>query len=189
MSIKEALSICGSLSRPGKMPGRSYALPAQHCRLGSVLKLVPGSVCARCYALRGRYAFPKVRRAMEKRFLALSHPKWVEAITTLICRSGEKHVRWHDSGDLQNLEHLRKIIAVARKLPQVRFSDLVIKALIAATKAEEKAVNRVGQLSLTAVWVFQKVSRSLLGIPARWVEKNRSAAWRSKSSLKSQRAA
>jgi hypothetical protein len=68
-------------------------------------------------------------------------------------------------------------------------ADPVIKALIAVTKAEEKAVNRVGHLSLTAVGTFQKVSRSLLGIPARWIRKNRSAAWRSKSRLTSQRAA
>jgi len=42
--------------QPSKMPGHGYALPAQRCRLGSLLQLIPKSVCHYCYALRGRYA-------------------------------------------------------------------------------------------------------------------------------------
>jgi len=121
LSLKEALAICGPLSSPGKMPGRAYALPAKDCRLGALLQSVPGTVCAHCYALRGRYVFPKVSRAMEKRPAGISHPQWVQALTTLIRRSGETHFRWHDSGDIQNLEHLRKIVAVALKLFRVKF--------------------------------------------------------------------
>jgi hypothetical protein len=29
--------------------------------------------------------------------------------------------RWHDSGDIQSVEHLDKIVQVARNLPQIRF--------------------------------------------------------------------
>jgi hypothetical protein len=121
ISEREARSICGSLSKPSKMPGHAYSLPAEQCKLGSFLRHIPRAVCAYCYALRGRYVFPVVRRAMEKRLASISHPQWVEAITTLIRRSGKKHFRWHDSGDIQNLEHLRKIVAVAWKLPRVKF--------------------------------------------------------------------
>src|SRR5439155_3491496 len=52
---------------------------------------------------------------------SLSNPRWVNAITTLIRRSGDRYFRWHDSGDLQNLEHLRNIIQVCNNLPHVRF--------------------------------------------------------------------
>jgi hypothetical protein len=121
LTTKEALAICGSLSNPSKMPGHGYALPAQRCRLGSLLQLIPKSVCHYCYALRGRYLFLVVRRAMEKRFSSLSDPRWVEAISTLIYRSGDRHFRWHDSGDLQGLEHLRKIVRVCLNLPRVKF--------------------------------------------------------------------
>ena len=31
------------------------------------------------------------------------------------------HFRWHDSGDIQNLHHLRNIVAVCRNLPHVKF--------------------------------------------------------------------
>jgi len=121
MSKKEALSICGSLSNPGKMPCHGYALPAHRCRLGSLLQLIPKTVCHHCYAMRGRYLFPVVRAAMERRFASLSDPRWVEAVSTLIHRSGDRHFRWHDSGDLRDLEHLRNIVRVALNLPRVRF--------------------------------------------------------------------
>jgi protein gp88 len=121
LTVREAVAICGSLSRPSKMPGHGYALPASRCRLGSLLQLLPKAVCRHCYALRGRYVFPAVRAAMERRFQSLSDPRWVEAISTLILRSGDRHFRWHDSGDLQGLEHLEKIIQVCRNLPHVRF--------------------------------------------------------------------
>lgn len=121
LTTKEALAICGPLSKPGKMPGHGYALPAQRCRLGSFLQHLPKAVCHYCYALRGRYLFPRVRAAMEKRASSLSDPRWVEAVSTLIYRSGNRYFRWHDSGDLQDIEHLRKIIQVCNKLKHVRF--------------------------------------------------------------------
>jgi len=121
LSVKEALAICGPLSKPGKMPGHGYALPAHRCRLGSFLQLIPKAVCHYCYALRGRYLFPKVRAAMEKRISSLTDPRWVEAVSTLTYRSGDRYFRWHDSGDLQNIEHLRKIIQVCTNLPHIRF--------------------------------------------------------------------
>jgi len=58
---------------------------------------------------------------MENRLASLSHPRWVEAITTLIRRSGDAYFRWHDSGDIQSLEHLENMITVARNLPKVKF--------------------------------------------------------------------
>lgn len=69
LTTKEAEAICGSLSNPSKMPGHGYALPASRCRLGSLLQLIPKTVCHYCYALRGRYLFPVVRAAMEKKVL------------------------------------------------------------------------------------------------------------------------
>src|SRR6266571_3467810 len=97
LTVKDALAICGPLSSPGTMPCHSYALPAQRCRLGSFLQQLPKAICHYCYALRGRYLFPKVRAAMEKRIESLSDPRWVDAITTLIYRSRDRFFRWHDS--------------------------------------------------------------------------------------------
>jgi hypothetical protein len=121
MTRREALAICGPLSDPGKMPGHGYALPASNCRLGSLLRHVRGTVCFYCYARRGRYGYPAVKNAMQKRFSGIFHPRWVEAISTLIRWSGDRYFRWHDSGDLQGSVHLRNIIAVCRNLPDVKF--------------------------------------------------------------------
>ena len=121
LSVKQALAICGSLSSPSKMPGHGYALPAYRCRIGSLLQLIPKAICHYCYALRGRYLFPVVRAAMEKRFSSLSDPRWADAVSTLIYRSGDHYFRWHDSGDLRDLDHLQKIVRVCRNLPRVKF--------------------------------------------------------------------
>ena len=101
MLKKEAREITGGLSAPNKMPGQSINLPAWNCKTGVKLQAVKGSVCAGCYAMKGRYRFPNVREAMDKRLAALTDPRWVDAMVTLI--SGEKWFRWHDSGDIQSI--------------------------------------------------------------------------------------
>jgi hypothetical protein len=68
LTKKQAVAICGSLSNPSKMPGHGYALSAYRCRIGSLLQLIPKAICHSCYALRGRYLFPRVKAAMDKRF-------------------------------------------------------------------------------------------------------------------------
>src|SRR5713101_2665598 len=121
LTTKEATAICASLSNPSKMPGHGYALPAHRCRIGSLLQLLPKAICHYCYALRGRYLFPRVKAAMEKRFSSLSDPRWSDAVSTLIYRSKDRYFRWHDSGDLKDFEHLRQIVQVCRNLPRVKF--------------------------------------------------------------------
>jgi len=58
---------------------------------------------------------------MEKRVSSLTDPRWVEAVSTLIHHSQDRYFRWHDSGDLQDTLHLRKIIQVCKNLPHVKF--------------------------------------------------------------------
>ncbi len=118
---KQAEAICGTLSKPSKMPCHGFSTPADACQVGSQLRKIPGSVCAGCYALKGRYRFPNVQRAMEFRLGNLYHPQWVEAISFLIRSTGQAFFRWHDSGDLQSLAHLINIVRVAEELPHVQF--------------------------------------------------------------------
>ena len=108
MLKKEAKEITGGLSAPSKMPGAAYNLPAQGCITGAKLQAVEGSVCAGCYSLKGRYNFPNVKAALQRRLKSLDHPQWVEAMTTLVKK--KKHFRWHDSGDIQSVVHLKKIL-------------------------------------------------------------------------------
>ena len=117
----DALAIAGPLSKPSKMPCHGYSLPAKACQMGTVLHKIKGSTCAKCYALKGRYRFPNVQRAMERRLQAINHPNWPQAMAILINATGESHFRWHDSGDLQSLSHLLNIVTIANLLPQVQF--------------------------------------------------------------------
>ena len=79
-TLAEARAVAHTLSSPSKMPGYGYSIPAFRCKIGSLLRQIKGTVCNSCYALKGRYVFPVVKDAMERRFSALSHPQWVEAM-------------------------------------------------------------------------------------------------------------
>ena len=70
MLKKEANKITGGLSKPSKMPGPAYNLPAAACITGAKLVKIPGSVCAGCYALKGRYRFKNVQDALQRRLQA-----------------------------------------------------------------------------------------------------------------------
>lgn len=121
MKVSEAAEITGGLSRPSKMPGPAYSLPAKDCKIGSALAKLPGTTCHNCYALKGRYSFPNVQNALSRRLASLSNPLWIEAMVTQIRSSKTAWFRWHDSGDIQSIEHLAKIVEVCRQLPKVKF--------------------------------------------------------------------
>jgi hypothetical protein len=131
MTIKQALEIAGPLGYPSKMPGTSYGISARACITGAKLATVPGSTCEGCYALKANYLYPSVAMAHEKRLRGIAHAAWSVAMVTLINAAHERGTgrngaiesgwhRWHDSGDLQSVEHLTKICAVAAMTPHIR---------------------------------------------------------------------
>src|SRR5215475_1753281 len=134
MSLKEAYAIVGSLGYPSKMPGTSYGISARKCITGAKLTKVPGSVCHGCYALKGNYLYPDIKKSHRKRLKSLTDPRWTGAMVELLTHMHSRDARgrarkgrngrivpgwhrWHDSGDLQSVEHLTKICAVAALTP------------------------------------------------------------------------
>lgn len=119
---KKALSeYVGGLSKPSKMPGYSYGIPAAECKTGSKLRKVEGSTCSGCYALKGSYtAYPAVIPAQYRRLETITKPLWTEVMAELIRRTKQDVFRWHDSGDLQSVEHLANICKVAEMTPDIR---------------------------------------------------------------------
>jgi hypothetical protein len=123
---KQAEEVIGGLSRPSKMPCYGYSISAFRCKRGGELAVIPGSVCHDCYARKGRYAFGNVQNALERRHeklqLALSSPtyreQFVDAFVHLLNK--EEYFRWHDSGDLQSLEHLELIAYIAEATDHVQ---------------------------------------------------------------------
>ena len=121
MLKKEATAITGGLSKPNKMPGPSINLPAVACITGAKLVKVKGSTCSGCYALKGRYRFKNVRDAMKRRLDRLHDPRWIDAMVTLIkgrhWQKPQPVFRWHDSGDIQSVQHLKNIFEVCKQTP------------------------------------------------------------------------
>lgn len=120
MKAKELKEITGGLSKPSKMPGFSYNLPASKCITGSKLVNVKNSVCSGCYALKGRYRFSNVKNAMQRRLDSIDHPLWIQAMAASIIETKTEFFRWHDSGDLQSLDHLKKIFQVCELTPGIK---------------------------------------------------------------------
>ena len=120
MNTKEAWALVGGLSKPSKMPGWSIGIPAKECKTGKKLRQIKNSVCEGCYALKGCYVFKVVQEAQYKRLEAIQHPDWVEAMATLINSKKPDVFRWHDSGDVQDVDHLEKIFKVCELTPSKR---------------------------------------------------------------------
>ena len=119
MKVKDAKEITGSLTRTSKMPGLSYSLPAWECKTGSKLRKVKGSVCASCYALKGNYTrYKAIKAAQYVRLKSLQDSRWIEAMTAQVKRS--EYFRWHDAGDVQDLQHLNNIFKICEATPDTK---------------------------------------------------------------------
>ena len=148
MNKDELKQITGGLSKPSKMPGFSYNLPATKCITGAKLVKIPGSVCSGCYALKGRYRFPNVKDAMQRRLDSINHPLWTKAMATSIIETKTGFFRWHDSGDLQSLDHLKKIFEVCNLTPGIQhWLPTRETSIIACIQADEVPKNLIIRLS------------------------------------------
>lgn len=128
MTKQIATAIAGSLGHPSKLPGYSYGISAQKCQTGTKLRAVRGSVCSGCYAMTDWYlTWRPLLEGHRRRWQGIHHPRWVDAMAFLIERAYRKAsahdavFRWHDSGDIQGVWHLRNIVEVCRRVPHVRF--------------------------------------------------------------------
>jgi len=123
MKIKDAMEVIGSLSKPSKMPGFSFGLNPNLCNQGNILSKIEGSVCNKCYAKKGFYNVYKKQMAetWAKRLNGVNNILFESAMITLIQKKSPDYFRWHDAGDLQNMEHLKKIVRIARALPNTKF--------------------------------------------------------------------
>lgn len=112
-----AKAIHGGLTQTSKMPCKSYSLPTAACQTGFKMAQIPGSICSACYANKGFYSLyaKTIEPAQHARLDSLSDPHWVAAMVSSI--GADRYFRWHDSGDLQSLEHLELITAVCELTP------------------------------------------------------------------------
>jgi hypothetical protein len=135
--------ITGGLAKTSKMPCPSYNLPATACKVGSRLRQIKNSVCSDCYACKHRYRFKRTQSTLHRRLEALNHPEWVIQMAKNINKTGTKYFRWHDSGDIQDENHLKNIFAVCRLTPDVKhwLPTLEIKTVLQVLQTTEKPPN------------------------------------------------
>lgn len=171
--IKLYEQIAGSLSKPSKMPGWGYGLPAlKSCNVGSQLAQVEGSVCASCYACKGHYTLEAVVDAQTKRLKSIKNPSWVTAMVALISSHKEKYFRWHDSGDLVSLQHLGKICQVAVQLPHYVFWLPTQERMLVRDYMKLYTIPPNLCIRLSTAMIDQKPA-TILGLPTSSVHKNR----------------
>lgn len=117
------LQVIGGLSWPSKMPGAAFGLPPEACNVGARMAQIPGTVCSACYAMRGQYSFGDATAAQQRRLLLLygtDATTWVNAFVRVLEKARVDYFRWHDSGDLQGVWHLQRVVDICRATPHIR---------------------------------------------------------------------
>ena len=72
-----------------------------------------------CYALKGNYTrYKAIKAAQYVRLASLTNKLWTAAMVAQIKR--QKYFRWHDAGDVQDLQHLNKIFEVCKLTPDTK---------------------------------------------------------------------
>ena len=124
MKVKDALNYGKISTGNSKMPGTTYAIDAFACNTGSKLAQIEGTPCHSCYARKLQKLRPSVDQGWKANLAKweASDPKaWVASMVFQIARyNTDGYHRWFDSGDLQSMDMLDAIAAVARMTPNVR---------------------------------------------------------------------
>lgn len=121
ISTKELMVRVGGLSSPSKMPCYGYSVPAKECETGGTLRKVPGSVCNKCYAIRGNYNWPSIQKSLYRRLeIMMTDPMWVANMSELLNRLDMNYFRWFDSGDVHSIKNVENIATIGRNTPTVK---------------------------------------------------------------------
>lgn len=111
------------LTQTSKMPGKSFSLPAGiTCPTGAQLRQDSRSVCAKCYAQRGRYCQSNIKAAQLRRLEETKKPDFIDRMVAELereARCGRPHFSWHDSGDLYSRAYTGKVMEICRRTPQI----------------------------------------------------------------------
>lgn len=132
-------------NKNSKMPGYVFSTSAHFCQTGSKLWNTPNSACIDCYAMKGNYRYSSVIEGLTLNSIGVAfyeslqdYSVWVIALAELIRRrcivkeikdedgnviaiEDNTWFRFHDSGDIQSMLHLKAINDIAILNPSVKF--------------------------------------------------------------------
>lgn len=131
MLVKDAKVIANISNGNSKMPGTTYAQDSFACHVGSKLAEIEGSICNKCYARKIQKLRPSVNVGWTRNLKSwrdhLEQGKiqeWIKACAFQIDRqakkTGERFHRWFDSGDIDSLDQLIAVVAVAMATPEIK---------------------------------------------------------------------
>lgn len=104
-----------TLSQTSKMPSKSISISAFLCKNGSKLAEIKGTVCNKCYARRGFYHMPSVKKAMAERLAFMESADFIPRMTAML--GMEDRFRWFDSGDIQSEKMGNDILDIIEATP------------------------------------------------------------------------
>ena len=143
------------LNKTSKMNAFSFSLDARNCVTGSKLRKIKGSVCEKCYAFKGRYPTPSVRKNRETNLQHFNNKYFVEVMAFKL--QHQKFFRWFDSGDLPNMEGLKKIVKIAELTPDTKhwLPTREIKLIQQYLKKNTFLSNNNSRLVLNSIFFLQ----------------------------------
>ena len=129
-TLVEAKQAGAVSTRNSKMPGSSFAVTVDQCKVGGKLAKVEGSTCHKCYAASIERRYPSAHQGWTTNFdkatslIARDPEQWAKWIAFQITKAAEKtgvaFHRWFDGGDIADLAMLQAIARVCELTPTIK---------------------------------------------------------------------
>jgi len=99
----------------------NFSLPAYKTQNNKVVCPFAKDCVKYCYAQKGNYRFPSVKKGLNKRYELSKKEEFVTIMNANILLERPTHVRIHDSGDFYSIAYLNKWIEIAKANKDVIF--------------------------------------------------------------------
>jgi len=99
----------------------NFGIPAYKSSSGKITCPFADKCVKFCYAKKGAYIWSNVKPAFERRYEATLKEDFTDVMIEEIKAKKATHIRVHDSGDYYSPKYLKKWLAIAEALPEVKF--------------------------------------------------------------------
>jgi len=99
----------------------NFSLPAYKTQNNKVVCPFAKNCVKYCYAQKGNYRFPSVKKGLNKRYELSKKDEFVTIMNANILLERPTHVRIHDSGDFYSIAYLNKWVEIANANKDVIF--------------------------------------------------------------------
>jgi hypothetical protein len=99
----------------------NFSLPAYKSKKGKTICPFAKDCIKYCYAQKGNYTFPSVRKGLNRRYELTKTNEFIPMMNATITLERPTHVRIHDSGDFYSIDYLNKWLQIANDNKDVIF--------------------------------------------------------------------